>query len=367
MNIINGHSINQFWHTTNIESIDQYIRKYVSLKRSDVALHLICHSLHEANQPPSDNIKYLVKQFNEHKIKLTIFVNSYFHFWEDELKKLNCDVVYLDYFLWRVYNEVMVKKLNSVNPQWNWAANKFLFLTGKPNKPNRVRLLWKLYNNNLLDYSVWSLFVNIHNQQSTRELLPELTDKEFEQFVEQLNFNPDGIEVIQKPHMDLHYGGIPYNHELFQHTKFRVISETGTPLFRPWITEKTWITILNNHPFILAGDLGICQRLQDMGFKTFNNYLKVPDYDTIENIDERLDAIVVNVKHFLTDTLDYQAINNDIKHNYIRFIELGKQNQNIINDFFSNLGISMDKIDLYISSQDIIQLRHNTAKKEKQT
>jgi hypothetical protein len=358
MMILPGHGINRFWQAPTVEMIDQYIEKYVVYKGTSPELHLVCTSVTEANQP-SENIKYLVEQFSKHQIKLTIFANSYFQHWSDELSNLPCEIIYLDYFLWRVYNEVVINNTNHINLQWNSTANKFLFLTGKPNKPNRVRLLWKLYQHNLLDCAVWSLFVNAHNKQSTHNQLPELNIDDFEKFVNQFNFNPDGIEVIQNPNMDLHYGGIPYDHTLFQHTKFRVIAETDMYYPRPWITEKTWITILNKHPFILAGDFGVCKRLQDMGFKTFNEYLKIPNYDLIEDPDQRLDAVVMNAAHFLTNTFDIAAIGKDVQHNYNRFMELGEQNQTKITNFFNNLKIPKEQIDMYISSKDIIQVEHN--------
>ena len=355
--VIPGKGINQFWSAPTREGIDQYVEKYVLLKQTNSNLHVVCTALTEAIQP-SENIQYLVEQFNKHQIKLTILANSYIQRWAKELKKLNCNIVYLDYFLWRVYNEVEINKTNDVNPQWNPAANKFLFLTGKPDKPNRVRLLWKLYQNNLLDRAIWSLFINSYNTQAAHKQVPELDDNEFDQFVNQFNSNPDQIEVIQKPHMDLHYPGLPYDYTLFQRTKFRLIAETDMRYTVPWITEKTWLTILNKHPFILAGDVGVCKKLQEMGFKTFNNYLKIPDYDLIEDIDQRLDAIVINVNYLLCDPIDRTAINNDIQHNYHHLIELGKQNQNKITNFFSNLHISTEKIDQFITSKDIIQIEH---------
>jgi hypothetical protein len=154
--------------------------------------------------------------------------------------------------------------------------------------------------------------------------------------------------------MDLHYGGIPFDHNLFQRTRFRLIAETGMQHPKPWITEKTWITIANNHPFVMAGDSGTCQRLQQMGFRTFENYLELSGYDNISEPEQRLNAVVENAKHLLTSTKHDQAMFADVEHNRRRFLELGESNQKKLCDFFTNANITEQQMEWYIFSRDII-------------
>ena len=337
----------------DIESINQYVKNHATMARPGEKLHVVFTLLIEAGSL-STNVKYTVEQFARHNIKVTLLLNSYMNHWAEELEQLPCDVIYVDYFLWRTYSELELKKNNSVNMQWNPNAKQFLFLTGKPNKINRIRLLWKLHKQNLLPHAIWSLFVNNENKQSVYEQVPELDYKDFELFVTQFASNPDQIQVVQNPNMDLHYGGIPFEHDLFQRTRFRLIAETGMQHPKPWITEKTWITVANNHPFVMAGDSGTCQRLQQMGFRTFENYLELPDYDKISEPEQRLDAVVENVKHLLTSTKHDQAMLADVEHNRRRFLELGESNQKKLRDFFSNANITERQKEFYIFSRDII-------------
>lgn len=335
------------------EAIDQYVQQHTALARPGQQLHVVFTSFTEANTP-CDKIEYTLRQFAKFDIKVTLLLNSYMNHWEEQLKQLPCDIIFIDYFLWRTYCEVELKKHSSINPQWNADSDKFLFLTGKPNKVNRIRLLWKLHQQNLMSHAVWSLFVNDSNIQSVIALVPELDDKDFESFVNQYNNNPDQIHVVQNPYMDLHYGGIPFDHGLYQSTRFRLIAESHMGHDKPWITEKTWITIANNHPFILAGDAGTCDRLQHMGFRTFNQYLKIPDYDQIPDIEKRLDAVVENTAHLLGSRDNDQTIADDTKHNRRRFLELGESNQKKLNDFFAKYQIPAFALDWYVFSRDMI-------------
>jgi hypothetical protein len=337
----------------DIESINQYVKNHATMVHPNEQLHVVFTALAETSSL-STNIKYTVEQFVRHDIKVTLLLNSYMNHWADELEQLPCDVIYVDYFLWRTYCELELKKNNSVNMQWNPDAKQFLFLTGKPNKINRIRLLWKLHKQNLLPHAIWSLFVDHENKQSIYKHVPELEYRDFELFVTQFASNPDQIQVVQNSNMDLHYGGIPFDHNLFQRTRFRLIAETGMQHPKPWITEKTWITIANNHPFIMAGDSGTCQRLQQMGFRTFENYLELSGYDNISEPEQRLDAVVENAKHLLTSTKHDQAMFADVEHNRRRFLELGESNQKKLCDFFTNANITEQQMEWYIFSRDII-------------
>jgi hypothetical protein len=336
------------------ESIDQYVKRHVTMIRFGKPLHVVLTSFTEA-VAPSASLKYAVEQFARNNIKVTLLLNSYMNHWAKELEQLPCNIIYLDYFLWRTYCELELKKKNTVNVQWNPDAKKFLFLTGKPNKINRIRLLWKLHKQNLLPHAVWSLFVNNSNKKSLYDHVPELDYTEFEMFVTQSVNNPDQIQIVKNPNIeDIHYGGIPFDHDLYQQTRFRVIAETSMERSTPWITEKTWITIANNHPFLMAGDLGTCDRLQQMGFRTFENYLRLSGYDSIADSEQRLDAIVENVKHFLIPSDQDQHILQDVEHNRRRFLELGEENQKKLCDFFAYFNIPERETALYIFSNDTL-------------
>ena len=275
-------------------------------------------------------------------INTILLLNSWFKY--ENYQFTNVRVVYIDYFLYRTYSEIHLYKKSSVNSLWSSNTDKFLFLTGKPDKIHRIRLLYKFYKNNLLGNCIWSLF---RSQTSTlQELLPELTQNQLEEFLMEYQRNPDNIQT--RSESNIHYGGIPYDTMLFDKTSFRVISETTINNAKnPWITEKTWITILNSCPFIMAGDPTSLLKLKSMGFNTFEQYLIIKDYDNIVDSENRLDAIVQNTTHWLSDIKNYTVdIQKDLDHNKNKFYDIANANWQLLADLIEEVGISAQPTDI---------------------
>ena len=241
-----------------------------------------------------------------------------------------------------VYRRILVKSESPIATHWSYDKNnKFLFLTGKPNKPHRIRLLYKLKQQNLLDRATWSLFMDQKNYYSTRALLPELSELEFYKFYSEYEKNPDKIEIVTEQGR-FHYSGIPYNVELYQTSLFQIISETLFGKTSPWLTEKTWLTIINQRPFLLAGPVGTLARLQDMGFRTFENYLTT-HYDSIEDTEQKLNAIVTNACHWVNNINQYaDNIAQDVKHNFYLMIALAQKNTTILQQFVMDHALNCD-------------------------
>lgn len=272
---------------------------------------------------------------------VTLILNSYNkHITIDS----RCDTLFVDFFLYRSYREIVVLGKSAVNQQWNSKSDKFLFLTGKPDKAHRIGFLYALEQAGLDASGIFSLFVTAYNKSECEKILA-VDQEEFERFVKKFQGSPDSITVPQK---SVHYGGIPYNDKLFA-TKFRIISETHSSYWPAWITEKTWITILNRQPFLIAGDRESCKKLKNMGFKTFDQFLITP-YDHIIDWKLRQSAILRNVKHWLETDLDMSA---DIEHNYHQLISLAKQNQQHIANYVHSVGIDTDIHNIVPTFDDI--------------
>jgi hypothetical protein len=149
--------------------------------------------------------------------------------------------------------------------------------------------------------------------------------------------NPDNINYTQQQGYS-HYGGWPFDGQLYTDTSFRVVAETWRQNI-PWITEKTYITILNRHPFILAAPTGTLTHLQSLGFKTFTEYLPVKHYDSIENIDQRWQAVLENTKFWLSNIHKFeQNIRQDIEHNYQHLMFLSQQIKSQFGNLVKELG-----------------------------
>jgi len=265
---------------------------------------------------------------------ILLIINSWYQNQVDFIdKSLVDDVVFIDFYLLMTYNRLLVNKESPVATTWNSALRNFLFLTGKPYKIHRIRLLYKFFEKNLLKHATWSLFMNNDLRHLSRKFLSELSNAEYDLFLRNHTQNPDNISLQN----NCHYDGIPYQLDLYQNNLFQIISETYFSDSTPWITEKTWLSIVNKRPFIMASSSGTLLKLKKMGFKTFENYLKIP-YDTIQNQEQRLNAIVVNTEYWLAYLHNYKNdVEKDIEYNFQNLIDLAQVNlvklQNLIDSY----------------------------------
>lgn len=254
--------------------------------------------------------------------------------------------MYIDMFLYDTYRKIIFEKQSKlVNQYCPLSKNKFLFLMNKPSAKHRIELLYKLYKKDLLKDSVYSFVIhNKFTDNQCRNVLNFLSYDEFNLFYSQtrnlldLKYNPKEVKNLNHTH----YTGIPYDVTLFEKCNFQLISETHFDL-TVWITEKTWISMINQRPFIIAAYPGFLKRLRDMGFKTFENYMQHKDYDQEVNDDKRLDLIVENVHYWLENIQKYEEmIKIDVKHNFDLLLKYVRKNQNKIDNFNHRYNIKID-------------------------
>lgn len=233
--------------------------------------------------------------------RLFLVINSWWGPWKTDLEQLPLNgVLCIDYFLYRTVKEITVNHRSAACNRWP-GGDRFLFLTGDPARPHRTRLLSKIVDAGLVDRCEWSLHLPDVDQDiwlaRIHQYLPEISKSEMVAFLNKYRRNPDQITADQTDGI-FAYEGIPYDVALFSETGFSLVSETS---FRstqhPWITEKTWKAVINHHPFIIAGDTGVLDRLSAMGFVTFDKFLDI-NYDGIDCQEQRLDAIVSDVRHW---------------------------------------------------------------------
>ena len=287
--------------------------------------------------------------------KIIVILNSFYKNDVDLLQSQYVDdLVFVDFFLFRCYIEILKLKKTTLTT-WNKTDNKFLFLTGKPEKKHRIGLLYKFYKAGLLSQAIWSLFLPEVVTPLCKELL-KIDSDEYQSFIEKCTSNPDNIDMVYMPD-GLHYGGIPYEAFLFAETKFQVISETHFHI--DWITEKTWISILNRKPFIMASGPGTLYRLKQLGFHTFDQYLAV-DYDNEPDHEYRSNEIVKNTQHWL-ENLDYDSVEPLVEHNYQQAIKMAKKNFQILQSIISKYELIATVSDL-VPTEDELAKKHTKSK-----
>ena len=93
--------------------------------------------------------------------------------------KVKCTKIPFNFNLHTVYNSY---KDTTVCNYSN--TNKFLFLGGVPDRPNRIGLLYELYKRNLLQYAEWSFFTPWTLEQKTNSLQYFSSTKDYYDFSE---------------------------------------------------------------------------------------------------------------------------------------------------------------------------------------
>lgn len=270
------------------------------------------------------------------KIKIYLIINSHFEKYKTDLDHhLVQDILFIDFFLYSVCQQLLEKKLSHIKTQWNYLDQSFVCLGGRI-KPEREKLFRAIYDANLLDCSIYGL----HHNTDITNYLDSVPDRDLIQSI----MDRSSAETYHQQDLLIY-------RNLFKDCLFQVVVETEArfQVDCPWITEKTWVAIANHNPFIMFGDSGTLSELQKMGFKTFDQYLPFSDYENLK-LSERIPSIVTNIKYWLKNINNHRSsIQSDIKHNFKNLQKTYLQNKRNIIDFISKNNLDCDINDLVVS------------------
>lgn len=250
------------------------------------------------------------------------------------------NILYLNWGTMFVYANVFLTKHPAVT-EYNPKTGKGLFFCGKGAKEHRVGLLKKFYETDTIHNLVWSFTNTVTEKNEIRnKFFSEYSDEQYQAFLNHCERILD-----YKPEYDEHswtfsHNGYPCDISLYENTGFSIISETWISHSTHLFTEKTWRAIVNKHPFIMVGPVSNIAKLQNLGFKTFNEYMTIPDYDKIDSsLDDRLNAIVTNSADFRTllekkEPQVMERLKQDTEYNFDRFTQLARID---VNKFLSAL------------------------------
>lgn len=248
-------------------------------------------------------------------------------------------------------------------------GDKFLFLTGMPNRPNRIGLLSKFYDAGLLKNAKWSFFApwTASDKEWCRQHLSYYTDTQYDTFLKDCEYSFDNKFETAKPFYGTNNSNTDIQaHDMaqtewcksptyidssvFDDTWFSIISE-GPNYWADenrFVTEKLWRAVLHKQPFILAGEPAQYRYLKSLGYRTFEEYLLIHDYGTIGDEDKRLDAVVVNTKHWIENKQLYN-MQQDIEHNYQLLLKEFDDKNNLLAQFETDYNIPKSEIDFYFN------------------
>ena len=292
----------------------------------------------------------------------------------ETLEGLPFPYFFFDYNVRMIYNSY---KHVSV-PQFNRDNKKFLFLTGMPDRPNRIGLMSKFYDAGMLDRAEWTFFAPWTKTDSNwcKEHLSHYTDEQYDKFLRECERSFDGRFETAKPfygsytseNTDIVWHDVVetdwvkapthIDSDVYRNTLFSIVSE-GPNYWdddNAFATEKSWRVFLHRHPFIFAGHPDQFQYLKNLGYRTFEGYLPIPDYHMIQDENKRLDAVVENTKYLLENREHDDAILIDTEHNYNVFFEHVTSQDKLLEKFKNEFGVPKDELEHYFEGLGYTQL-----------
>jgi hypothetical protein len=222
----------------------------------------------------------------------------------------------------------------------NLDNDKFLFITGKPNKKHRIFPLYELYQRDELAKCEWSLHYKSQLEDSVRCHLPDMSDDAYQEFITSVTKNIDDVSPeFVLGHANFYPIVFSPTAEIYANTAISLVTETT---FNPelyWlITEKTWKAINNFHPFVLLDYKKTYEHLHSLGIDTFQYAVK-HTYDSLVGPEEDVIRMCVdNVLHLLSNKDLYrEELTKSVINNKKVFTDLANMYNSKVNPYMENL------------------------------
>jgi hypothetical protein len=171
-----------------------------------------------------------------------------------------------------------------LNYQTHTRPYKFLF-TNRKVRPHRRYLVHRLYQEGLLDHSLWCNR-EAHTTWGHPDFNVNYTDTNIP--TQQL---PLGYDPAQHPNW---IDGVIVSQQ-FLDTWFTLVSETVFEPYASFRTEKFYKPVLAGHPFLVCANAGFYQDLHNLGFRSFGHLID-ESFDVIINGKDRMDRLIDSVK-----------------------------------------------------------------------
>lgn len=268
------------------------------------------------------------------------------HEYQEELDKRNLSYKIIKYHwpIQEITNSYRrLNKIGDIKP-WNSKTGRFFFPGGSPARPKRIGMLSKFYDEKMLENAEWSFFPpwTADDKNWCRNYLNKYTDYQYKKFIKYCTkeLDPHYKQIHQYSNMsgvDLTKNKIfeqPWwlmvgymDNKIYNNTSLSIVNEGPGNDLR-FLTEKLWLAVLNNHPFILLDSPQRFQYCKDIGLRMFEDYVKVKNYGYIEDPEEQMNAVVENTKYFLQNVqANKDKIQKDIDHNLKVFYQHVEHNK----------------------------------------
>ena len=194
------------------------------------------------------------------------------------------------------------------------------------NRPHRVSTMDYLCKHDMLDNGAWSWCVSN----------PELDDQ-FKWWHPELRYRSLDLDAGLNPSG---LGGIGHKEVPTQWNQswMQIVSETSYMV--PFFTEKSVHAIMGKKPFLIAGSQKQHQALKTMGFVLYDELFDY-SFDDIEDLDERMEQLVLQVKRYYHKTPHElkqlkESIHEKLEHNHNNMINIVNEEKQIPSIMFED-------------------------------
>jgi hypothetical protein len=234
------------------------------------------------------------------------------------LPKNNTEIILWPMF-WLFYTNSFKHSYNNINKDNN--INKLFISLNNRSHYHRCQLIDEIFHNGLNDYGnlSWIIKNNEYDFKYWKQ----------EQLILDEKFSLDGD-----------YYFIPNEYKT---SLINLISESTTRL--PFLTEKTFMSILYDQPFIIYGSSGIHQLLVEHGFELYDEIFDY-SFDSYDNGSDRIDSIINNLLKI--KDLDYNYIRNMLEPKIMR------NKKHALNIIKNNLYVPELVLDIFYKYSEIL-------------
>jgi hypothetical protein len=198
------------------------------------------------------------------------------------------------------------------------------FLTAKLYKKSRAHMLNALFESNLRHSTLLGILGNSTHLDDEFK-----TNSEFVKFVDSNSGSLDNVPTQVAQDGDypdvLTSQGWSNNCAVYDKSSVSIICETHETNDSTFVTEKTYRSILNRHPFVIRAAFPILKHLQALGFKTFSDFID-ESYDESSEISQEYSNVLVKRAEQLLDVVKKNPgkIQAVVDHNYNMLLKHGQ-------------------------------------------
>ena len=295
-----------FWKYISAQALEHILRKdgiifidYSMEPYIDKYLHDAFHEGLRNSGIPKESIILCVNSFNAR----TCYENYYPE--NERMYSVRNLPFCLDHSSWYYNSElerntgVCMTEADFLNTKNTIRKNHFLMKI-RNGRQHRIAFLYKMASANLLemgDFSFLTPNVNQNFMDSVQHVIQNYDLKN--QHLGNIKRLHETAPHVLQSERDISYGQInAWTDSHFQphiNSYFEICFETFVHGDHKSLTEKIFKPIINFQPFFFVAFPGGLQLLKNLGFKTFEGFID-ESYDNIENVNERLEAIFLEVK-----------------------------------------------------------------------